>query len=307
MDDKSPIAIVLILFIILGLAYSPLKRASENRKAKQTASDAAIGQNQGTSYSSNQPAEDAIIAAEEEAKSLQRRVDALPGNSPFAGKIHLASISGMDDPDPSNQFIVLTPRLKANETVDITGWKLQSERTGYYATIPKAALLPFPYTHAESDVVLGYIDVVYIVKGFSPIGISFRSNKCTGYFEENRTFVPSLPTDCPLPIKEDLPTFSSNIERNDECVELIDDLPRCRTHGTEYTRLLPDTVTNSCKTYITTQINYNACVANHFSDTDFPGHEYWLYLNRFGTFWPTKRDKIILYDGNGLEVDSINY
>ncbi|KKP80075.1 MAG: hypothetical protein UR80_C0039G0014, partial [Parcubacteria group bacterium GW2011_GWB1_35_5] len=70
---------------------------------------------------------------------------------------------------------------------------------------------------------------------------------------------------------------------------------------------LPDTISLACKNYITTQINYNTCVATHLGDTDFPGNQYRIYLNKFGPLWRTTHDTINLYDENGLIVDTIDY
>ena len=219
----------------------------------------------------------------------------------------MSGISGLYGDDPNQEYISLYANLEKNEVVKITGWYLKSEVTGYYAVIGKASLLPFPFTKTDNDVVLGSGDRVYLTKGFSPIGISFRTNKCTGYFEENRTFVPGLSLDCPRPEGEKLPNFSNVYDRNDECLDIIESISRCTTISSQYIRDLPDTVSESCKTYITTQINYNSCVAKHFGDTNFPGNEYRVFLNKFGPLWRQRYDKINLHDKNGLIVDSVSY
>lgn len=275
MDNKEPFIILLVLFILVGLAYGPMKKGSLNR--------------------TNNPRN----------TSVSKTTD--NNHSPYYGKIRMSNISGLNQDDPNQEYINLSIYLDEKETVKITGWYLKSEVTGYYILIGKAALLPFPSTKTESDVVLQDGDRVYLVKGFSPIGVSFRTNKCTGYFEENRTFYPSLPTECPRPIDEKLPTFSSNLDANDECINTIERISRCTTKGSAFIRDLPDTVPESCKTYITTQINYNTCVALHFNDANFPGNEYHIYLNKFGPLWRKTHDKINLHDQNGLVVDTISY
>jgi hypothetical protein len=190
--------------------------------------------------------------------------------------------------------------------VDITDWVIRSDRSGNNATIGRASITPLPYTRGgEDNIILHPGDRVYLVKGFSPIGISFRTNKCTGYFGENRTFYPYLSRQCPLPRNEDLPKFSNLLDRDDECRDLIERLPRCSV-PTGLGRL-PDTVTSSCKAYLETKINYNVCVATHKGDTDFPGNEWYVYLNRFGPLWRDKRETIKLYDRLGLVVSEISY
>src|SRR3989344_5958925 len=307
-DIKEPLVILLVLFILLGLAYSPLKNNRQNKPQNQ--SDSTIGPNQNTNYSPNKNISEGIKEAEEEIKRLEENVNKeieKSRRSPYYGKVSMSSVSGLYNNDPSQEYISLFTNLAKNETIKITGWYLKSETTGYYAVIGKASLLPFPFTKTESDITLEERDRVYIIKGFSPIGISFRTNKCTGYFEENRTFTPNLSLQCPRPIDEDLPKFSEVYDREDECLNIIENISRCTTKNNSFIRDLEDTVSSACKTYITTQINYNTCVAKHFSDTDFPGNEYYIYLNKFGPLWREKREKINLYDQNNLVVDTIEY
>ncbi|PIR40229.1 MAG: hypothetical protein COV33_00855 [Candidatus Zambryskibacteria bacterium CG10_big_fil_rev_8_21_14_0_10_34_34] len=310
---KEPILIVLVLFVVVGLAYSPLKNAKSNRvntndPAKTSSSVGETNGNLGNS--SNKEIAENIKEAKKEIEKLEKSLNeeiAKSKRSPYYGKINMSNISGLRQTNPDKEYISLSTNIDKNEAIKITGWFLKSEVTGYYMIIGKAALLPFPFTKTESDVILNRDDKVYLIKGFSPIGISFRTNKCTGYFEENRTFTPSLPKQCPRAKNENLPTFSNVYDRNDECIKLIERIPRCTTKGNEFIRDLPDTISLACKNYITTQINYNTCVATHLGDTDFPGNQYRIYLNKFGPFWRTTHDTINLHDENGLIVDSISY
>lgn len=319
-ENKEPIIILLVLFVIIGLAYSPFKDSIKNRQSNdpKTTTSSSVGKKEtptpaptpNLGSSPNKVIAKDIKEIEKDLKDLskdaQKEIATLK-RSPYYNKVRMSNIYGLKGKDPSREYITLTTSLKETETVKITGWYFKSEVTGYYVTIGKASLLPFPFTKVESDVVLQQKDKAIITKGFSPIGISFRTNKCTGFFEENRTFYPSLARKCPLPKEEKLPTFSTTLNRQEECVKLIERIPRCTTKGNEYIRDLADTVPQSCKTYIKNQINYNTCVANHFDDTDFPGNEYRVYLNKFGPLWRTTHDKINLHDENGLIVDSISY
>ena len=310
-DTKEPALILLVLFILIGLAYSSPKSTSLNKGGSTGNTTSSIGATDNRlGYSANKNVAEEIKNTEEDIKKLEKNIsEAAEKNkrSPYYRKIMMSSISGLYGDNPDREYISLSTNLDKTETVKITGWYLRSEVTGYYVSIGKAALLPFPFTKTESDIVLQKGDRVYLTKGFSPIGISFRTNKCTGFFEENRTFIPSLSLQCPRPIDEKLPGFSNVYDRNDECITLIERIPRCRTRDSEFIRDLSDTVSESCKIYITTQINYNTCVALHFSDTDFPGNEYRLYLNKFGPLWRQMHDTINLHDESGLVVDTISY
>lgn len=320
MEDKTPIFVILVLIIVVGLAYGPIKNSSSDRKTSSgktasTEGSSSVGQSNTNPETNLGETSNKVIAGE--IKKIERDLQKLERNiskqvvpkerSPYYGKIRMSNISGVRQSDPSKEYLTLSTNLKITETINITGWYFRSEVTGNYAMIGRASLLPFPNTKTESDIVLQKGDKAIITKGFSPIGISFRTNKCTGYFEENRTFYPRLPLQCPRAKDENLPLFSSIPDRHDECVKIIERIGRCRTINNEFIRDLPDTVTTSCKTYLTTQINYNTCVATNFGKTDFPGNIYRVYLGRFGTLWRAKNDVINLHDENGLVVATIKY
>lgn len=303
-DYKEPLLIILVIFVIMGLTYKPEDSKNNSKSINSRVNE----ENSQISSSANLSKE--IKNIEQETKTLQKELGKRieeSKRSPYYDKIKMSRISGLGNSDPSKEYLSLTTSLKENEMVKITGWYLKSEITGYYVTIGRAALLPYPFKKTESDIFLQKGDKVYLTKGFSPIGISFRTNKCTGYFEENRTFYPSLSRKCPEPEDESLPLFSNNYDRNEECLELIERVPKCTTINNEYLRDLPDTVTESCKNYLKNNISYEDCVSLHFSDTDFPGNEYRVYLNKFGPLWREKSDKINLYDQNNLIVDTISW
>lgn len=308
MDSKGTIFLILGVFILIGLSFQPLKENLEKQRSMNNFDTRETSIGNSTTYSQNQDVGDQVKEAEQRIKNLEKELEKKveeSKRSPYYNKVDASWISGLGSDDPNREFISLYTYLNDGEKVNITGWYLKSEVTGYFAVIGKASLLPFPFTKNDSDIILQKGDRAYITKGFSPIGISFRTNMCTGYFEENTEFVPGLELACPRAIDEKLPTFSSVYDRNDECIRIIENIPRCTTRNGQYFRDLPDTVPSSCRSYIETNVNYNACVAKHFGDTKFPGNEYRIYLNKFGPLWRTSREKINLHDSSGLIVDTI--
>lgn len=304
--ENSTWIIFIVIFILVGLAFDPLKKGASNiNKSSGSKFDSSI-----SSSPQNEPNVDDIKSAQAEIKRLEdelaiKQEDAI--KSPYFGKVEMTYIDSLNDPNPDREYITLYTNLDEKEKINITGWFLKSSQTGNFAKIGQATLLPFPYSKTDSDIILHRDDRVILTKGFSPIGISFRTNKCTGYFEQDRTFYPPLTQICPAPSDEKLPRFSSVEERNDECLDIINGLPRCETVNQQFTRDLPDTVSSSCKEYMLNQINYNTCVAKHFSDVDFPGNEYRFYFKTFGQLWKTRHDEVVLYDQNGLVVSKIKY
>ncbi len=319
---KEPTFILLGIIIILGLAWDPIKKGAlqgpiftnsgtssfdyypnSTTNEKTTTETKPVSEKQVSQQIAN-----TAYTAEQLQKKLEEE-EAKKRRSPLYGKIRLSHISYLNNPDPSNEYITLYTNINQEEKINITGWRLQSERSGNWIKIGKASVLPFPFSSSQnSDVILQQGDTAYLVKGFSPIGISFRTNKCTGYFGENRTFYPYIGRYCPSPYNEKLPQFSNNLDRDDECKDLIRRIPACTTAKKTYDfRDLPDTVTQICKDYMETKFTYNTCVSEHFGDTDFPGREWYVYLNIFGPLWRDKREHLILYDTSGLIVSELEY
>lgn len=328
----NPVFILIVLFILVGLAWEPIKQgalldkqANQGTSTQQTSSYSNNNQNyypdSQTNYqntpSQPEPKSEREISsdierAKQNVKELERKLaeeEAKKKRSPYYGKVSFSYVANLNSSDPSSEYISLYLNLTDKEKINITGWKFVSEKSGNYVTIGKASVLPYPSSYKNyGDVIVHQGDTVHIIKGFSPIGISFRDNKCTGYLAKQRSFYPYLSQSCPAAQSEDLPKFSDNLDREDECVDLIKQVPACTDPSTyiNFARL-PDTVTESCKTYLREKLNYNTCVDTHFGDTDFPGHTWYVYLNIFGPLWRSRNEKIILYDNAGLIVSSIEY
>jgi hypothetical protein len=317
-DNKDIILLFLGIFIFVGLAWGPLTESRKNGTGIFSKNGSSFfGTNTevrdtptNTNTVSEKEISEQIKITEDTTKALQEKLkkeEELKKRSPYYGKINMSSISYVNSPDPNQEYITLYTNIDSKEKINITGWKLISTRSGNWVRIGGASTTPKPFVQNNKDVVLGQGDMAFIIKGFSPIGISFRSNKCTGYFGENRQFYPYINMQCPLAKTEKLPKFSSNLDREDECLDLIDRIPACTTpFNRTNINNLPDTVTDSCKNYLQTKVNYDSCVANHIGDTDFPGREWYVYLQVFGPLWRSKREHIDLLDNNGLIVSSID-
>lgn len=310
-NNKDGIVIILVLFIIVGLAWDPArKEMRSNSTSNEVFGDSSVGNNE--SESGQGITEEEVLSqikeSEQTVNQIQKDIEKQnleKTRSIYYGKVTISRPAYLNDPDPSREYMTLSTSLDRGEKVDITGWVLKSDRSGNSATIGKASLLPFPYKKGEDNVILHQGDRIYLIKGFSPIGTSFRTNKCTGYFGQYNEFFPYIARNCPLPRDEDLPQFSNVLDRDDECKDLIERLPRCSVPTN--TNRLPDTVSSSCKTYLQTKINYNVCVSEHKGDTDFPGNEWYVYLNRFGPLWRDKRETIKLLDRVGKVVSETTY
>jgi len=213
------------------------------------------------------------------------------------------TIRNVRNPESLREYITLTTNLDAGEVVALSGWHFRSLVTGSTLPIGGVATNPVIGLRTESPLIVSRGARVIVTQNRSPIGMSFRVNKCSGYLEQKNNFFPSLSTfDCPAPI-EDAPSFSRDFDN--ACLDYIEGLPICEEPRERDT---PERgLTRACENYIETQINYESCVIKHQNDLDFYKPEWRVYIGRPRTLWLEKRDKIQLIDNDGRVVDTIDY
>ena len=181
--------------------------------------------------------------------------------------------------------------------LDMSGWTIENKRGDRFA-FGYAANLPY----AREPVTLSRLimppgSTVHIVTGQSSVGSNFRVNRCAGYFAQFNSFTPSLPQECPRPSEEPAQTNLPDI-----CLDYIESLPRCRIPQ----NTLLD-IGNICRAYITANISYSGCVANHKIDPDFYENEWYVYLARPMELWKDKRETITLRDNQGNLMAELEY
>jgi len=208
--------------------------------------------------------------------------------------------------DPSAEYLVLTNDRKNKEKINISGWSITSSATGKNITIGEASYLPYTSkTNPQQPIFLSPGDKAYVTTGRSPIGTSFRTNLCTGYFEQFQDFKPSLKNECPRIVNEE--NFKIKISGpnalNDACIDFIERMRTCTINA----KPLPLTMQYECSSFINSEINYQTCVTNHKNEEDFYKSEWRIFLNRDEELWKAKRETIRLLDADGKVIDSLSY
>ena len=156
--------------------------------------------------------------------------------------------------------------------------------------------------NASEDIVLPPGTRAIISSGRSPIGASFRENKCICYFSTFQTFYPSLPQNCPLPSDELADRYGADYIRDASCIEYVDKLTRCQVALTP-----PLGLSGSCKEFVVKNFNYNGCVDAHKNDTNFLSDTWRVFLDRSTPMWRAKYEIVKLLDINGKTVDAFSY
>lgn len=296
----------LIIAIVLGLA---LYGASVNRG---NSGDLAEVRDYGNSLGKG-TGEDGKVTTndiEKDIKTVQKRVQKVgeeitslieeKNRSPYAKTVSIKGVSGLGSNDLKKEYVTISLSQSSKESVSITGWQLKSDTTGKSVTIGKGALVYHPNTSLQNDsVVLLPGNTATITTGVSPLGSSFKTNKCTGYLNQFNALSPSLPQQCPLPEDENLSSIPYT-PANFACFDFIERMSRCRLN----TKPLPATFSSECTAFISEKINYQGCLSLHKNDADFYETQWRIYLGKSESLWLNKRETIRLIDQNGKTVDT---
>lgn len=224
--------------------------------------------------------------------------------SPYRSVVSMSHyVSGAGSQDPGNEYVEIDISSNAGVPVDLTGWTLESDATGNAVTIPQGTEVPTSgIINAVQDIVLVPGERAIVISGQSPIGASFRENKCIGYFSTFQHFSPSLPQNCPDPSSELSSFYGTGYIRDAKCIDYVNTLSRCQVAITP-----PLGASSACQSFLVNYLNYNGCVTAHRSDADFEGDTWRIYLGRTNSLWRSQHEIVKLLDINGKTVDAFSY
>ena len=225
-------------------------------------------------------------------------------SSPYRGVVRMNRyVSGAGSSDPKNEYVELYVAQDAGAPVNLSGWTLSSDATGSSAVIPKGTEIPISgIVNAAQDIIIIPGKRAIIASGSSPIGASFRENKCIGYFSTFQQFYPSLPQNCPTPSDELSTYYGAGYIRDVACIEYVNKLSRCQVALSP-----PVGATGACQNFMIQYLNYNGCVGTHQNDSNFKGDTWRIYLGRTTPMWRTKYEIVKLLDASGKTVDAFSY
>ncbi len=229
--------------------------------------------------------------------------------SPYKGLITINTLeSNPGETSPDREFIVFEASSELSGPVSLYGWSLQSMVSGVRVFIPDAVEDLTLY-----DVNKTYIPVllpgqkVIVNSGQSPIGVSFLTNKCTGFISSFQRFYPPLELRCPYP-NEIVPPTPKNINTlGQECMSFIEnDLQRCQYLTDE---LAEDyELSGVCKSALKGVFTYTFCRSRFKDSKDYFKNSNWrLFVGSSRELWNSEYDVIRLLDAEGRVVDVWNY
>lgn len=210
------------------------------------------------------------------------------------GKVKIISISPGKYP---SQIMKITVRNDAENSVDVTGWTLES--TSGKISIPQAIGLYDPSLLNQSqlsDIILNKGDYLYIFGQASPMDLNFKLNKCFGYLNATYDFNPDLPNQCPFPDKSEMSGTTL------ACQNYLSGLSSCQAPSSQELNNLGD---SACSSFSDSRLNYRGCINRYKYDPDFYKDEWYVYVGT--NFVKEKNERVVLRDAAGLLVDYMEY
>jgi hypothetical protein len=160
-------------------------------------------------------------------------------------------ISISNTSNPNTEYLTISLSPPDNQPVVVTGWNLAG--TKYKLTLGNASPLPTQgVINDEVPIVISKQSTIIVSTGHSPIGVSFRENKCTGILGLYQTYTPPLTPSC----SDCLDTSISSYPEYNLCVE---------THRSD-----PDFFLNTWRLYVgtDTELWRNSLEVLHLYDQD---------------------------------------
>ncbi|MFA5355159.1 MAG: hypothetical protein WC302_00250 [Candidatus Paceibacterota bacterium] len=219
--------------------------------------------------------------------------------SPYYNKIKISNLKAPDN-QANPSLITLSTNIPSGETINISGWTLEGEK-GTVA-IPKGAERYDPNDSSSwnQNILLRRGDMAYISSMSSPFAfsqLSFRPNKCMGYYADSNNFEISVSKSCPRPTADSLPSYISAKCKN----FILDEIGTCEFPDTDKMNEYDLYDEDACIAYLTANFNYSGCLAKYGSDSNFTQNLWHIYTDRYEReIMDRFGDTVYLKDSSGL-------
>lgn len=250
------------------------------------------------------PGETSVSSPTNESVKVDSNQKNAPGQALLlGGQISLEALYSGNSNNPRGEYLEIAASPNNTEPINISGWKLQSAVTGKGTSLGKGAYLVYSgQVNTEQPIFLNPGEHAYVVTGRSPLGVSFKLNRCTGYFEQFQDFAPSLPLQCPHALEGALPSGIYTL--NEACIEYLKLFPRCITNQRSMPLQFAGT---SCEDYVPKGTTYAGCVDMYKNQPNFYKPEWRIFLQRDAELWKNERETIYLLSESGKLIDSVSY
>ena len=209
--------------------------------------------------------------------------------------------------DVSNEYIEILASPNNVQPVNISNWSIQSMISDEWIGIPQGTeKFVAGEVNELQDIYLRPGERAIISTAGSPVGVSFRVNRCAGFLSDTQSFTPKISTAC-IPPQNVLPPTIENIkEFGDVCISFVENFNSCSYLTTQNRNF--DTLSQTCRDYIQPRLTYNYCSDTYSNDTNFYSPQEWrIFLNQDHTLWRKNYEIIRLLDDKHRTIDVINF
>ncbi len=230
--------------------------------------------------------------------------------SPLYGKVVFTDKQwGLGVTDKEDEYITINALASNTNNINISGWSLQSMITGVRVYIQDAVDDVQMHTvNPTYEIELEPEQKAIINTIASPIGVSFKTNICTGYLGQFQEFEPGLEKNCPTPSEQMQPTISNIQLLGGECIEFATMLEPCTYLTTEIIDDSDVNASKACIEYLRTELTYTSCSARNSKATNYKDNAHWrIFLNQPATLWSMDYEVIRLLDEAGRTVSVYTY
>lgn len=209
--------------------------------------------------------------------------------------------------DVEYEYLEIRANADNAEALNISNWSIQSLVSDSWYGIPQGVeVYSAGQVNALEDIYLRPGESAIIATKASPVGVSFRVNRCSGYLSHTQSFEPRLSTRCIEPNAVVPPTTENIKAYGDSCVQLAEHFPAC----TYLTREADDfeTLSPECLERLQPRLTHNFCSGVHSQDSDFYAPKQWrVFLESERPIWKTNYEVIRLLDEKNRTVDVFSY
>jgi len=222
---------------------------------------------------------------------------------------------------PRGDKFTLYLNNNTNKEINITNWRIVSSQGVYL--IPKGVNYVDPdYKYKKEDIILPPYGKAKIIATSSPLGFSFRTNKCFKYFLNLRRdvekFVDYIPYYCKYFSREEL----FNLRKQGYSINCLDFLKRisCPPRYKDLEKIVYD---SKCMKLIDDLFTYKGCYYNNLNQPDFLTKNWIIFIPTptttiyetstlrfkeiYKNLYQTRYEEIRLYDNKNLLVNTYIY
>lgn len=291
------VGIALMVLAIVWYIFGGSSGGGENKK-KVAREEARQETSQETQREADGDQED----TSGEGLRTSRTETPIPPKSPepslYSGWVELSRGTVAEEVYPEKEFAEIDITRGNLSSVDISGWTLRNA-AGKSVRLGRGAEFYLSGNAVLSPIRVKGGDRIIVSAGHSPVGVSFKTNACSGYLEQFLDFTPEIPVRCPR-ISDDV-TYDY---LEDSCKDFVRSLPEC----TANTQPFPDGIGYSCRYFVTASVNYNACAVRYKNDPDFYEDSVWrVFLNQDREMWSEENESVLLFDAAGNLIDEVKY